>query len=106
MVLHFNIFTSSTPTGLLACVKETPARVKLDVYVELRTVLPELIIRAMDSNDIADVIDEWAVFDTFRVHDGGRVLEVHVGLVADRVHSWVNQLQGSHELLSSGLHGH
>jgi len=106
MVLHFNIFSGRTATGLLACIKQAPTRVKLDVDVELRTVFPELIVGAVDSNDIADVIDEGAVFDAFGVHDGGRVLEVHIGLVADRVHSRVNQLQCSHELLSRGLHGH
>jgi hypothetical protein len=73
-------------------VEETPAGIELDVDVELRFVLPQLVIRSVDADYVTDVLNDGAVFDSLCVNNGSRVLKAGVGFCSRRMQSCVDEL--------------
>ena len=94
IILHLNILINevASPIGLLRGVEETPAGIELDVDVELRFVLPQLVIRSVDADYVTDVLNDGAVFDSLCVNNGSRVLKTGVGFCSRRMQSCVDEL--------------
>lgn len=103
---HFNIFVTHTPAIFLGRAKKAPARVKLDIDIELRASFPKFEISTMDADNVANLIDLRTVFNTLSIDDCSCMFEVYVWIFAYWVDGRVNELKRCHEFLSGGLHGH
>jgi hypothetical protein len=88
--VHFDI--TIQVAGLTACAEKTPARVELHIDVELGTVFPQLVVRAMDADNVTNAVDERTVFDSLRVDDSGRVSEVDIRLISCGAQAWIYDL--------------
>ena len=76
---------------------ENPGTEQVHVQVELSLAVVDSEFGSVDSDDLADSVDDWQVLELLSVDDHGRVVLVRDG----GVESWVNDLEGADEELVS-----